>query len=62
MEVLKDLLLLARETAERQKVQVVESMAAGIPLLQLDRQRMHEALLNLVNNALQAMPEGEDWR
>jgi signal transduction histidine kinase len=57
-EVLKDLLLLARETADRQKVQLIDSLTAGTPPLNLDRQRIHEALLNLVNNALQAMPEG----
>ena len=56
--VLKDLLLLAREAADRQKVQLVESLSGEIPLLHVDRQRIHEALLNLVNNALQAMPQG----
>ena len=57
-DVLKDLLLLARETADRQKVQLIDSLSAEIPPLNLDRQRIHEALLNLVNNALQAMPQG----
>jgi signal transduction histidine kinase len=57
-EVLKDLLLLARETAERQKVQMIDSLAGEIPRLKLDRRRIHEALWNLVNNALQAMPQG----
>ncbi len=57
-EVLRDLLLLARETAERQNIQLVESLAGEIPRLNLDRQRIHEALWNLVNNALQAMPQG----
>ncbi len=57
-EVLKDLLLLARETAERQNVQLVDSLSGEFPRLHLDRQRIHEALWNLVNNALQAMPQG----
>jgi signal transduction histidine kinase len=57
-EVLKDILLLAREAAERQNVQLIDSLAAEIPRLSLDRQRIHEALWNLVNNALQAMPQG----
>ena len=57
-DVLKDLLLLARETADRQKVQLIDSLSAKIPPLNLDRQRIHEALLNLVNNAFQAMPQG----
>jgi signal transduction histidine kinase len=57
-EVLRDLLLLARETAERQNIHLVESPAGEMPRLKLDRQRIHEALWNLVNNALQAMPQG----
>ena len=35
-----------------------EEIEANLPPLMLDRQRMHEALWNLVNNGLQAMPEG----
>jgi len=57
-EVLKDLLLLARETAEQHGIQLIDSIAAAIPPLKLDRQRVHEALWNLVNNGLQAMPRG----
>lgn len=57
-EVLRDLLLLARETAERQNVQLIEGLTGEFPQLNLDRQRIHEALWNLVNNALQALPQG----
>ena len=57
-EVLKDLLLLARETADQHSIQLVDGIDAEIPPLKLDRQRMHEALWNLVNNSLQAMPRG----
>jgi len=57
-EVLRDLLLLARETAEGQNVQLIDSLTGEFPRLNLDRQRIHEALWNLVNNALQAMPQG----
>jgi signal transduction histidine kinase len=57
-EVLKDLLLLARETADQHGIQLIDGIAAEIPALKLDRQRMHEALWNLVNNSLQAMPRG----
>jgi signal transduction histidine kinase len=57
-EVLKDLLLLARETADQHKIQLIDGIAAEILPLKLDRQRMHEALWNLVNNSLQAMPRG----
>jgi signal transduction histidine kinase len=57
-EVLKDLLLLARETADQHRIQLVDGIDAEISPLKLDRQRMHEALWNLVNNSLQAMPRG----
>ena len=57
-DLLKDLLLLCGETAKQQKVLLVEDLSQDLPLLRLDRQRMHEALWNLVTNALQSMPEG----
>lgn len=57
-DILKDLLLLCQEAAEHQKVVLEEDVEAGLPLLKLDRQRMQEALWNLINNGLQAMPEG----
>jgi signal transduction histidine kinase len=57
-EILKDLLLLARETAEQNEIQLIDGVAAEIPPLKLDRQRIHEALWNLVNNSLQAMNRG----
>ena len=57
-ELLKDLLLLCAEKAEQQKVLLQEEIEPGLPLMKLDRQRLQEALWNLVNNALQAMPGG----
>jgi len=57
-EILKDLLLLCQEAAGQQRVTLEEEIEANLPPLMLDRQRIHEALWNLVNNGLQAMPEG----
>ncbi len=57
-DVLRDLLFLCREKAEQQKVLLQEEIEPNLPLLRLDRQRLQEALWNLVNNALQAMPDG----
>ena len=57
-DILKDLLLLCQEAAAQQRVTLEEEIEANLPPLMLDRQRMHEALWNLVNNGLQAMPEG----
>jgi signal transduction histidine kinase len=55
---LQDLLLLFREAAEQQKVLLEEEIESNLPVLQVDRQRIQEALWNLINNGLQAMPEG----
>ena len=57
-DILKDLVLLCKETAEQQKILLVENVSSDLPLLKLDRQRIHEALWNLVTNAIQSMPQG----
>lgn len=57
-DILKDLLLIIREPAEQQKVNIEEEINPHLPLLKLDRRRLQEALWNLTNNALQAMPDG----
>ncbi|MGQ9694554.1 MAG: two-component system sensor histidine kinase NtrB [Thermodesulfobacteriota bacterium] len=57
-EILRNLILLIRETAERQNIKIEEEIPPHLPSLKVDRQRLQEALLNLANNGLQAMPEG----
>jgi len=57
-DLLRDLFLLCREPAEQQKVFLEEEIESNLPILQVDRQRIQEALWNLINNGLQAMPEG----
>jgi signal transduction histidine kinase len=57
-DILRDILLLCRESAEQQKIILQEEIEPNLPVLRLDRQRMQEAFWNLVNNALQAMPDG----
>lgn len=57
-EILQDLILLIQETAEQQKIKIQEEISTPLPPIKVDRQRVQEALLNLANNALQAMPEG----
>jgi signal transduction histidine kinase len=61
-DILKDLLLLCQEVAERQKVTLEEDIEPDLPLLNLDRRRMQEALWNLINNGMQAMPEGGELK
>lgn len=57
-EILRNLILLIRETAEQQNIKIEEEISPHLPSLKVDRQRLQEALLNLANNGLQAMPEG----
>jgi signal transduction histidine kinase len=57
-DILRDLIILSREAAEQQKVNIEEDIEPNLPLLRLDRQRIHEALWNLITNSLQAMPKG----
>jgi signal transduction histidine kinase len=57
-DILRDLILLSRETAEQQGIALEEDIEPNLPLLRLDPQRLHEALWNLITNSLQAMPTG----
>jgi len=57
-DILKNLILLCQEIARQQKVLLDEDIELNLPPLMLDRQRMQEALWNLINNGLQAMPQG----
>jgi len=47
-----------RPKAAEAKVEVVDYLAGNLPMVMLDRQAFHGALLNLVLNAEQAMPNG----
>lgn len=57
-ELLRRLLLVCRESAKEQKVALEEEIEADLPRVKLDRERIGEALWNLINNGLQAMPQG----
>jgi signal transduction histidine kinase len=57
-EFIQDLLLLAREPAEQQGIVLETDLNSDFPLVQGDRQRLREALWNLIQNSLQAMPGG----
>lgn len=47
-----------RPKAAEADIEVVDYLAGDLPTVQLDREAFHGALLNLVINAEQAMPEG----
>jgi signal transduction histidine kinase len=45
-----------------QNIRITEELETNIPLLRLDPQRIHEAFWNLIQNAVQAMPQGGNLR
>lgn len=57
-EVLKDVLFLIRKQCQLQQVTLSERIAPTLPAIQLDTARIKQVLLNLFNNALDAMPDG----
>jgi len=57
-EVLHDSIFLLRNQCQRQQVRIVENIAENLPGLMLDADRIKQVILNLINNALDAMPEG----
>ena len=56
--VVEDVLHLTRKQCQRQKVELVEKVAGNLPEIMLDGDRLKQVLLNLLNNALDAMPDG----
>jgi signal transduction histidine kinase len=61
-ELIQDLLVLAREPAEQQKITLEAEIEANLPPVQGDRPRLQEAFWNLLQNGLQAMPDGGKLR
>jgi signal transduction histidine kinase/HAMP domain-containing protein len=57
-ETLRDTLFLVRKQCQRAGVELVEEMAADLPPVPLDRDKLKQAFLNLMTNALEAMPHG----
>ena len=55
---IRDLIEFFRPQAEESKIEIVEYLSSNLPTVLLDRRSFHRALLNLVLNAQQAMPDG----
>jgi signal transduction histidine kinase len=56
--VVEGVLLLTRKQCQRQNVELIEKLADDLPEIMLDGDRLKQVLLNLLNNALDAMPDG----
>lgn len=61
-QVLMDSLFLMRSQCQRQQVRLIEEIPADLPEVLLDAARMKQVVLNLVSNALDAMPHGGELR
>ncbi len=61
-KVVFDSLFLIRKQCQRQKVQLIENIEGNLPEIMLDSDRLKQVLINLLNNALDAMPDGGELR
>jgi signal transduction histidine kinase len=57
-EIVKDVIALSRHLITTGGVQLTVSLMQDLPWVSIDRNQMKQVLLNLIHNALQAMPEG----
>ncbi|HEX9158500.1 MAG TPA: ATP-binding protein, partial [Syntrophales bacterium] len=57
-EIFSDLLQFLREEAADRKILVVEEMNSSLPPVDLDPRALRQALLNIIKNSFDAMPEG----
>jgi PAS domain S-box-containing protein len=57
-DLLKQILHFVEVRTRKQNVQVVQRSSADLPMLEADKNRLEQALLNILVNALDAMPDG----
>jgi two-component system sensor histidine kinase HydH len=57
-EIVRSVVELMRKQATQQRVELSLSVAEGLPTLAVDGQQIRQAVLNLVINAVQALPDG----
>ncbi len=57
-EILTDVLALVNHLLRTSGVQIFTSFSSGIPWVPMDRNQMKQVVLNLIHNALHAMPTG----
>ncbi|MBU6400478.1 MAG: GAF domain-containing protein [Verrucomicrobia bacterium] len=57
-QLLDDLVLLTRHKLKNQNIQLVRKLAADLPVIRADANQLEQAFLNLMLNAVEAMPAG----
>lgn len=57
-DLIHEVVMISGEKASRQAVTIATELQEGMPTVEYDAQRLQQALLNLVNNALEASPQG----
>ncbi len=60
--VVRDALFLIRKQCQRQNVKLIEKIEDNLPEIMFDSDRLKQVLINLLNNALDAMPDGGELR
>jgi len=57
-EVIADLLFFLKEEVEARNILLVENLDPRLLPVQIDPKTLRQALLNIIKNSLEAMPEG----
>src|SRR6185503_5754193 len=60
--IVEELLLLVAPIFESHNIRVSQQLDDGLPGVLADRESLHQVFLNLVNNSLEAMPEGGEMK
>jgi signal transduction histidine kinase len=60
--IVEELLLLVAPIFESHNIRVLRQLDEGLPNVLADRESLHQVFLNLVNNSLEAMPEGGELK
>ncbi|SEA14102.1 His Kinase A (phospho-acceptor) domain-containing protein [Desulfuromusa kysingii] len=61
-DVVQNSLFLIRKQCQRQKLQLIEHIDDNLPEILMDADRLKQVMLNLLNNSLDAMPDGGELR
>src|SRR6185437_15455850 len=60
--IVEELLQLVAPIFESHNIRVSEQLDEGLPNVLADRESLHQVFLNLVNNSLEAMPDGGEMK